>query len=226
MADAKEPMITTSVGAEQRVSLSDVQWETFQALLHDVGPARGRLAFDQGQLEIMSPSYDHETLSRLLGLLVHALTDELGIAMRSAGSTTLERADQQRAVEPDECFYIGRHAEVSDRLALDLVRDPPPDLVIEVDISRSSRVRMAVYAALGVPEVWRWSGSQLEILTLQPSGGYQVAPVSGLFPLLPVGEIAQFLGRRRVQDDNAIVRAFRLWVREGFRNPRSSERPQ
>lgn len=86
MDDERGPMRVTTAPGEQRVFLGDVRWETFQALLHDLGEHRGRLAYDQGLLEIMSPSYDHESIKGLLGHFVRALADELAIPIRAAGS--------------------------------------------------------------------------------------------------------------------------------------------
>jgi Uma2 family endonuclease len=200
--------------AEQRVFLREVSWKTFQALHQEVGPARGRLAYDRGLLEIMSPSYEHDVVSRLLALLVHALTDELSLPMLTAGSTKLERSDRRVAVQPDECFFVGGAMARRGRPELDLTRDLPPDLVVEVDISRSSRARMKIYGVIGIPEVWRWNGDEVEILLRRERGAYTVAGASGLFPRVSAPDLTAFVRRHHEDDHNAIVRAFRSWVRE------------
>jgi Uma2 family endonuclease len=87
---------TTATQGEQRVFLGDLRWETFEALLDDLGEPRGRLAYDQGLLEIMSPSFEHEGITGLLGHLVGVLAEELDIPIRTVGMTTLKRVDQQR----------------------------------------------------------------------------------------------------------------------------------
>jgi Uma2 family endonuclease len=218
MTDEPEPMNVAAAVAEQRVFLSEVSWSTFQLLDQEAASSRSRLAYDRGLLEIMAPSYEHDVISRLLALLVHALTDELALPMRAAGSTTLERFDQQVAVQPDECFIIGPQAKRS-RRELDLASDPPPDLVVEVDISRSSRSRLRIYSAIGIPEVWRWNGHDLEFLIRQEDGTCAAAETSNLFARVTPGDLTIFLERRHREDHNAIVRAFRSWVRERY--PRS-----
>ena len=204
---------TTTTQGEQRVFLGDVRWETFEALLDDLGDARGRLAYDQGLLEIMSPSSDHESVKGLLGHLVEALAEELAIPIRTVGATTLKRADQQRAVEADESYYVGEHARGPRPFELDLMRDPPPDLVIEVDIARSSRTRLGIDEALGVPEVWLWSGDRLQVLRLEASGKYVEGQTSQAFPMLPIAGLERFIVRRREADDTTLAREFRAWVR-------------
>ncbi|MFO0981453.1 MAG: Uma2 family endonuclease [Planctomycetota bacterium] len=207
-------MSLTTADGEQRVFLGDVRWETFQALLHDVvGEHRGRWAYDQGLLEIMSPSYDHESIKALLGRCIETVAEELAIPIRAAGSTTLQRLDQRRAVEADESFYVGDHARGSRQPKLDLRRDPPPDLVVEVDISRSSRARLSIYAAMGVPEVWQWIGDHLSVLRLQPSGEYLAADASQIFPMLPLAGLEPLLRRRHEVDDTQLVREFRAWLK-------------
>jgi Uma2 family endonuclease len=214
MTDEPEPMNVAAAVAEQRVFLSEVSWRTFQLLEREASHSRGRLAYDRGLLEIMAPSYEHDVISRLLALLIYALTDELSLPMQAAGSTTLERFDQQVAVQPDECFFIGAQATRIDRRELDLTRDPPPDLVVEVDISRSSRSRLQIYAAISIPEVWRWNGRELEFLIRQKDGSYAARATSALFPRVAAGDLTIFLQRRHAEDHNAIVRAFRAWVRK------------
>ena len=91
---------------ENRVVLSDVSWATFEALLTDTNHRGSRFIYDRGNLEIMSPSYEHERLRRLIGRLIETYTEILGIPIQSAGSTTLKSELKQRGLEPDECYYI------------------------------------------------------------------------------------------------------------------------
>jgi Uma2 family endonuclease len=206
-------MSATATPAEQRVFLEDVRWETFQALLHETGERRGRLAYDQGLLEIMSPSYEHENIAGLLGQFVRVLAEETDLPIRTVRSTTLERVDQRRAVEADESFHLGDHARGSRRQDLDLRRDPPPDLVIEVDISRTSRARLRIYAALGVPEVWQWVGDGVRVLGLAKDGTFGELGTSIAFPELSIAVLDRFLRRGLAVDDTQLVREFRAWVR-------------
>jgi Uma2 family endonuclease len=215
MCEESEEMSSALALGEQRVFLGEVSWRTFQSLLDDLGSPRGRLAYDEGLLEIMSPSFEHETIKTLLGRLIVALTEELDIPIRSTSSTTLKRRARQKAVEADESYYIANEPSVRHRRELDLRRQPPPDLVVEVDLSSSSLIRMPVYAALGVPEVWRWIGSELELLRLDAEGQYVATKTSVSFPMLTVEVLMRFLGKRHDTDETSIVRSFRAWVRSG-----------
>ena len=94
--------------------------------------------------------------------------------------------DLERGVEPDECFYLENEPKVRNKHVIDFQTDPPPDLVAEIDISRSSRRRLGVYGALGVPEVWCYNGTVLQVLQRDALGGYQVGQQSIHFPQIPV----------------------------------------
>ena len=214
--DQSEPALDLTTDGEQRVFLGDVRWKTFKTLLNDLGNPHGRLAYDRGLLEIMAPSSEHEFVKRLLGRMIEALTEELAIPVRSLSSTTLRRRDRKSGIEPDECYYIGHDPLARKRRQIDLRRDPPPDLAIEVDISRSSLVRMRIHGALGIPEVWRWHGDTLEIWRLQPDGEYREASQSALLPMLPIAGLKRFLDQRDEHNETEIIRAFRRWVRERF----------
>lgn len=92
--------------------------------------------------------------------------------------------------------------------------DPPPDLVLEIEVSRSALDRMSIYAALGVPEVWRFSRQTLQVWRLEPDGRYQAVDRSPTFPGIPTTGIAGFLEPDEQTDYLSAVRAFRGWVRE------------
>jgi Uma2 family endonuclease len=78
----------------QRVLLHSISWQTYQAMLADMGDRRSsRLAYDRGTLEITVPSDVHEFIKRLLERIVTALTEELHLKIRSVGSVTLNRED-------------------------------------------------------------------------------------------------------------------------------------
>ncbi|MFB6276054.1 MAG: Uma2 family endonuclease, partial [Halothece sp.] len=150
---------------ETRTVLQGVRWQTYQALVQDLATetAGKRLAYDQGTLEIMTPLPEHEVNKRLLGRMVEAATEVLGLEIYSLGSVTWSREDLQRGIEPDECYYITQEARMRGRLSFDLNVDSPPDLAIEIDITSSSLNRLEIYASLGVKEVWRFDGQDLLI---------------------------------------------------------------
>src|SRR5262245_52608801 len=139
---------------QQRLVLRGVDWPRYQAIIRALGERSLRLAYDGENLELMTVSRLHDKLSRLLGRFLVVLTEELGLPLDSAGSVTLEKEDVQRGIEADESFYITNEPLIRDKDEIDLATDPPPDLAVEIDISRSSLNRLAIHAALRIPEVW------------------------------------------------------------------------
>jgi len=198
---------------ENRVILKGVSWSTFKALLADVGDDRAwRIAYDEGVLEIRMPLEEHEEPKRLIESFVEAIVDELEIELRSLGSLTLEREDLTRAVEPDSCFYIQNESLVRGR-NINLANDPPPDLVIESDYTNSSVNKLPIYAALGVPEIWRYRRESLQVYHLV-DGKYEMCDRSLAFSFLPVAEIPGFIEQSRTIGQRAAVRLFRQRIRE------------
>ncbi len=195
------------------IVLYDISWQTYENLLAEVGNRSIRLTYNQGTLAIMSPSRIHERLKRLIGRMIEALTEELNIPISSAGSTTFRRESLAQGLEPDECYYIANEHRMRDRDDFDPATDPPPDLAVEVDITHDSADRMEIYAALGVPEIWRHDGESLEVYVLQPNGVYAVQPQSVSFPNLAVSELDAFLQRLHETDETTLIREFRMWVR-------------
>jgi Uma2 family endonuclease len=97
---------------ESRIVPSDVSWNTFQALLADMNRRGSRFSYNRGMLEITSPSFEHERISRLIGRMIETYTEEPGISIRSARSTTLKDELKQRGLEPDESYYIANEDQV------------------------------------------------------------------------------------------------------------------
>lgn len=202
--------------------LEKVSWKTFLALLDELGPHRGRLTYDRGVLEIMSPYREHERIKKLLARLIEALTLELGIDMQAGGSTTYLRPDLQKAVEPDECYYIAGESSVRGNPHADLTREPPPDLVVEVDIHARSSRRVKIYALMGVPEVWRHNGKKLLVRRLTKGGVYEEVRESVALPGFPIAEANRLIALREAMSDTQIVRAFLEAVRGKRRGRRRS----
>jgi Uma2 family endonuclease len=146
--------------------LKDVSWQMFEKILEELGETRAaRVSYSKGMLEIMTPLAEHEDDKVIIGDLVKALLEELDIEFRSLGSTTFKNQAMAQAVEADDCFYIRNEAAIRGKKRIDLNFDPPPDLAIEIDIT--SRTQFNNYEALGVPELWRYNGRNLQIHILQ-----------------------------------------------------------
>ena len=202
-----------SVLAEARVVLKGVSWATYKALMADIGEDRAcRIAYDQGMLEIMVPYEQHEEPKILISSFVEALVDELEIEIRQLGALTLEREDLTRAVEPDTCFYIQNESLVRGK-EIKLPHVPPPDLVVESDYTHSSLNKFNIYAALGVPELWRYRKQTLQVYQLV-EGNYELSDKSLAFPFLPIAEIPGFIEQSRTIGQRSAVRLFQTRIRE------------
>jgi len=197
----------------QRVLLSDVSWQEFEAILEDLGDRRAsRVAYDNGTLEIMTPLPEHETNKELVSDLVKALLEELDIEFCPLGSTTFKNEEMNKGIEPDNCFYIQNEAAVRGKNRLDLTVDPPPDLALEIDVT--SRTHPSIYEALGVPQLWRFENGKLQINVLR-EGKYIKCESSPTFQNLPLIQvIPQYLNQCRTVGRNKTMKAFRAWVRD------------
>ena len=199
----------------QQITLTEISWEGYETILNLLGDRPVRVTYNRGLLELMILSYAHERYKKLLARLVETLTEELNIPMEAGGSTTFKRQTLERGLEPDECFYIQNQAMVRGKRSIDLNQDPPPDLVIEVDITHSAIDRMEIYAALGVPELWRWDNGVLQFWVLSQQQ-YQQVQQSATFPQLSRTDLEAFIALADQTDQTTLIRRFRAWVRENL----------
>jgi Uma2 family endonuclease len=205
---------------EQRVIIRFVSWTTYEHLLADLSnQSSTRLTYDRGMLEIMCPLPEHEEWNRTIALLVEVLAEEMRIDVRNFGSTTFRRADLARGFEPDSCFYIQHEADISGKSAINLTVDPPPDLVIEVDVTSGSLDKFPIYAQIGVPEVWRYDGQRLRIYSLTAER-YVESETSLVLPLLTAPRLTDTLAQSKTMKRTALLRSFRIWVRQQRRRMR------
>ncbi|MGB3263415.1 MAG: Uma2 family endonuclease [Microcoleus sp.] len=196
---------------QQIVQLSGISWQTYENLLAEIGDRQIRLTYNRGNLEIIVPSPEHERFKTIMGRFVETLAEELEVKIEPLGSTTFKRPKLSGA-EPDECFYIQNLSAIKGKKRIDMDRDPPPDLVVEIDITSRSENSLQVYADLGVPEVWIYNGTRLRINRFE-NGGYVEGEISLAFPSLPILEIVRFLDLAETMDYLELVKAFRNWVK-------------
>ncbi len=191
----------------------DVSWEEYELLLDELGDRnRFRVSYDQGRLEIMSPSAKHEKYKDMLLRLADIIADELDCDLESFGSTTFKRASEEQGAEPDTSFYVQNAERVAGKDHIDLATDPPPDVIAEIDIARGSSGKLETYAGLGVPEVWQYDERKLRIRHLTEQG-YVEAPVSRVFPFLTGDVLTRFLERSKTEKQRTVLKSFRQWVR-------------
>ena len=196
-----------------RILLNDVSWETYEKLREIFADYPSlRLTYYKGLLELMTPLPEHESYSWNLGRLVTILSEELDLEIKGLKSTTWRSPTQEVGKEADECFYIQNEPLVRNKLKIDLQVDPPPDLVIEVDLTHSAINKFLIYAGLQVPEIWCYQDGKLQIYLLTPTG-YQESQTSLAFKSFPVKQIVQFMQLSPHQGENARIKEFRKWVR-------------
>ncbi len=187
--------LVTSPPSANRVILHDVSWDTYERLLNDLDDNNSqRIAFDQGVMEIVSPLPEHEKTNRALAAIVEIALEEMDIDSENLGSATFKRETLRRGFEPDSCFYIGNAGRIRHKKRIDLDVDPPPDLVIEIDLTSDSRDKFPLYAALGVPEVWRFERS-IEMMTLE-KGSYVKRSASAAIPILTAKLVLELIRLR------------------------------
>jgi len=189
-------------GAEDDVVLlRDATWADYQRLLELRGDRSvPRLAFLEGALEIMTPSRFHEALKSHIGRLVEVWCLEQGVEFSVYGSWTLESKEAERGIEPDECYVFG-----------DVAEPERPDLAIEVAWSPPRVDKLAIYARLGVPEVWIWRRERISIHTLR-GDSYEESPASQVLPGIDLDELASFLDRPTASQ---AIREYRARLAEG-----------
>lgn len=211
LADSITAQLPTAPG-EKRVALRGLDWLAYQQMKVLLNERTGaRLTYDRGTLEITMPSEPHEFYARLIELFIRILVVELGLQIKTLGSTTLDREDLDRGAEPDNGYYIQNQPQVAGR-TVDLTTDPPPDLVVEVDISHTDIDKNALYAAIGVPEFWRFNGKLWRIYQLQKNA-YVEVDRSPTFPMVAKERLYEFLSVCQQSEVDAEIN-FRAWVRE------------
>ncbi len=205
-------MIAISNPAEQRTVLHNISWD-FEGLLRETSEDRvSRFAYECGTLEIMTPLFEHENTKIQFARFIFALVEILEIEIKSAGSTTLKRRLAKRGIEPDNCYYVHCSPAIRGEQTLDLEIDPPPNLALEIDIISSSINKLGIYAALGVPELWRYKGQVLKFYQLL-EGKYIECEYSIAFPIVLIVEISRFIEQTKTMGEIALLKSFRSWVK-------------
>ncbi|MBL8203560.1 MAG: Uma2 family endonuclease [Blastocatellia bacterium] len=200
------------VGASLRVD--DVAWEDYEQLTYDLRESSAvRVFYDQGRMEIVSRLTKHEKPVKVLHTLMTALGDALDIDVESLGSSTLKKELKDKGAEPDDCFYVQHAALIIGKDDLDLQHDPPPDIVIESDLTSSSLDRFAIYAGLGVPEIWRVFNRRVDIWRLTDAA-YEESRQSAAFPFLMVEALNEFLLLGLAEGERKAAQALREWVQK------------
>ena len=200
------------------LTFNGVAWQEYERLLTDLGPSYSvRIFYDEGRMEIMAPTPDHERAKLILNRLIAALSDELEIDLESLGSTTFRLKAKAKGAEPDDCFYVEHFAAaLKMKDEFNPQRDPPPDIVVEVDRASSSLNKFVIFAALGVPEIWRLSRREVRFYVLT-GDSYAESSTSRAFPFLDSVILSKFIVLGLAVGGRKTAGAFRTWVRENHK---------
>ncbi len=201
-----------SIPLRQRLVFDAISWREYEQIGRVFQDRPLRITYDRGRLEIMTTSPKHEGWKHLIRKLIDVLVEEMGIEIAGFGSMTFKRHLAKRGLEPDECYWVQNEPSVRRKTEFTLDDVPPPDLVLEVEISRSLLNRMGIYAALGFPEIWRCNSRKLKVCQLV-DGKYSESDTSRAFPFLRPAKLIAFLNEHPTLGETALVREFREWVR-------------
>jgi len=190
-----------------------VSWDQYEEFLENLAncPAL-RVSYDEGNLEIMSPLPEHEEYKDSLNTLVRAFAEEHGITLETRGSATWKRRKLRKGSEPDACFYVANAERIIGKRKIDLESDPPPDVVVEIDTTNESLAKFPIYAALGVPEIWRYNG-KLTLFYELAGRAYAEISVSRALPNLTSQLLTEFLELSKTQGQTKALTAFRRQIR-------------
>lgn len=195
----------------RRVLVTGADWAEYEFLLAARTNPGVRITYDRGSLELMAVTFLHERWKKILARLLEALCMGLQVPLVGAGNMTVRREDLERGFEPDECYYIRNAARVLPARPLDFRHDPPPDLAIEIEISRSVLDRIDLYATIGIPEIWRFDGERLTIL-VRTATGYTPSPVSTVLPAVAAADLTSHLARAGTVDDTTLCLELFHWA--------------
>ena len=212
--------IVEPIQSDQRFFLQGVSWQTYLELRDSSENLHIRMTYNQGILEMMAPSKRHEHFGYFLGRLIDIWTEEMNINVQSCRTMTFKREDLLRGLDPDNYYYITHELAIRNKNEIDFTVDPPPDLVIEIDLGGGALDKLESYAAFRVPEVWRYDGDNLFIYTLgselmeeKSENRYIVSPASQCLPGFPIREIEAIMQKLGSTSDTELVRSFRRSVR-------------
>ena len=186
-------------------------WQLYCDLLDNQGDDHNiRISFDGELIEVMSPNFPHAEYAKFIARLIYEVCREWGIRLSSAGTTTLLIASKGGA-QPDESFHLAPRQ--------DPATNPPPDLVVEVDVTtpRARQInKLELYARKGVREFWRYLHHEksFEAYTLVDDT-YQPIETSTILNGLPIDAIRrQIFAVDLLADDWETIQPWQQWLRK------------
>ncbi len=207
-----------SLASGDSVVLHNISWKMYRRLRRMPENRNIRMTYDRGELEFMSPSAEHEGYASLIGDLIKEWALGRRIPIRSCRTLTIRRSLLERGFEPDNCYYIQHEPQMWNKMKINFKSDPPPDLAVEVEVTRKLLDKMAIYAEFRVPELWLWRGGELKVYTLSADGKYSPNEGSNCFPDFPFAKVRDIVRQLCEAHEADLILSFRDWVRE---NPKA-----
>jgi Uma2 family endonuclease len=208
--------IVSQLPEDASITFHDVSWDEYEELLEQVGEAPGlRISYDNGSLHVMTISAEHEKYSDFIKSLIAGIRLRLQIDILAFGSATMRKPKRSAGHEPDGCFYVQTAPLIGNKIQLDFETDPPPDIVVEIDVHHDSRARFRGYLALGVPEIWRYDGHAMTIYHLSKEGDrqqYVAGDTSAGLPMLSATLLTEMIERMRRDGELSALLAFDEWL--------------
>jgi len=197
--------------------IHDFDWDGYEQLLDALGDrSHFRVSYDSGRLEILSPSSPHEQYARLMDLIVFVFCEVHELKVKCLGQTTWRKKPRSKGLEADACYYLKNEELIRGKRDINLESDPPPDIAVEIDLTRSSFRKQSIYTALRIPEIWRYDGRSLRIYTLT-KGQYTEIHESSFLPGLTDAMLTQVLEASATGETMDVLKAFRKRLQESGR---------
>jgi Uma2 family endonuclease len=188
--------------------LQSFSWDDYERLVDELQERHFRVSYDRGRLEVVSPGRQHDEYARFIDDLVRVVADNLGLKLQKYGSATWKRKLLRRGAEADSCYYVANADRVIGKREFNLDTAPPPDIVVEIDITRESSRKFSIYAAFGVPEIWRYDGRTMQFFELSETS-YREVSESHFFPGLVPEALAAALEHSKTAGQTEALAVFR-----------------
>lgn len=200
-------------GSGSTILLNDISWAEYELFLEDFAERpHWRMAYDEGRLEIMPTTPEHEEYTFSFHNFVLAYCENFDLELEGRGSATFRRQFLKKGVEPDECFYVQRAEQIAGR-QLPTKDFPVPDIAVEIDLTTDSLDKFPIYSALQVPEVWIYNGEAVSFYELEAQIYHQISHSRAL-PLLSAEKLTGFLAASRTKGQTFALKSFREWLKE------------
>jgi Uma2 family endonuclease len=192
----------------------DFSWDDYELLIQDLDGRRNpRLSYDCGRLEVVSPTRWHESYDRLIDGFVREFCEAHGLEVEAYGQATWKLKAVGKGSEGDCCYYIQNARKVIGKDEIPLESNPPPDIVVEIDLTTDSRRKFGIYAGLGVPEIWIFDGKSFYFYELVDAK-YREIPASKCLPGLTGAPMLEAFAIARTHGQTEALKAFRRLIRK------------